>query len=245
QDYYNTIYVPAAAPPVTFTMTVTIVNSRPTPTPEPRVQRITFAPGAISATVRGSVDSRQPMSFVLRALTGQDMTVQTFDGGPYQVTITGEDGSYLGSANAGQTIQARLPATQDYYISFTVPAGAAGSSFTMTVTIVGSSRPTPTPLPAAQRIQFAPGATSATVGGSTPQTFVLRALASQTMVVELYTSGAPARVTVLTQGRETMGTAGENASWIGRLPATGDYYLVIEAPAGADQTGFTLRVSIY
>ena len=250
QDYFIFLQSPAGASAAYYTMQVTVVSQRPQPTPtrvpQPQTQRITFAPGAVSATVYGYVDSARPASYVLRALAGQDMTVQFYGGGPYQATLTGADGSYLGSTNAGGVISSRLPRTQDYYISVNAPAGAGASNFTLVVTVVGASpRPTP-PGPSTQRITFARGAVSATVNGVTPQNYVLKALRGQTMYVELFTNyGAPATVRIESAGGQTLGWGSESSSWSGVLPATQDYYLRVESPAGAVSTGFSLRVTIY
>lgn len=251
QDYYIFLQSASGAGQASYyTMQVTIVSRSPTPTPtripQPQTQRITFSPGAISATVYGTVDSARQASYVLRALAGQDMTVQFYGGGPYQATLTGADGSYLGSANSGGSISARLPRTQDHYITINAPAGAAGSNFTMVVTIVGAGpRPTP-PASSTQRITFARGAVSATVNGMTPQNYVLKALRGQTMYVELFTTyGAPALVRIETAGGQLLGSAGESADWSGVLPGTQDYYLRVQSPAGAGSVNFSLRVTIY
>jgi hypothetical protein len=231
-------------------MSVTVVSSgpapTPTPVPRPQTQRITFAPGAVSATVYGYVDSTRPASYVLKALAGQDMSVQFYGGGPYQATLTGADGSYLGSANSGGAINARMPRTQDYYIAINAPAGAGASNFTMVVTVVGAA-PRPTlPAPSTQRITFARGAFSATVNGVTPQNYVLKALAGQTMYVELFTNyGAPATVRIETARGQALGWGSESSGWSGVLPATQDYYLRVESPAGGGSTSFSLRVTIY
>lgn len=251
QDYFIFLQSAASAGQAYYyTMQVTVVGSSPTPTPTPipppQTQRIRFSPGAISGTVHGYVDPARPASYVLRALVGQDMTVQFFGGGPYQAVLTGADGSFLGSANSNGVISARLPRTQDYYITVNAPAGAGGSNFTMVVTIVGATtRPTPPP-PSTQRITFARGAYSATVNGVTAQNYVLKALRGQTMYVELWTNSlAPARVRIETAGGQLLGFATESADWSGVLPGTQDYYLRVESPAGAGSTGFSLRVTIY
>ncbi len=145
QDYFL-VLVPTSGAAVNYTLQVTVVGSTPPPTPTPvkppQTQRITFAPGAVSATVAGYADAGRPASYVLRAMAGQDMTVQIYGSGPYNATLTGADGTFLGSANSQGTISARLPRTQDYYITISVPSGAPGFNFSMVVTVVGSG-PTP------------------------------------------------------------------------------------------------------
>jgi hypothetical protein len=250
QDYYIYLQSPTDVGTAWYTMQVTVVSQGPrptaTPVPRPQTQRITFAPGAVSATVYGYVDSARPANYVLKALAGQDMTVQFYGGGPYQATLSGADGSHLGSASAGGVISARLPRTQDYNIAVRAPADAPGSNFTLVVTVVGASpRPTP-PAPSTQRITFARGAVSATVNGVTPQNYVLKALRGQTMYVELFTTyGAPASVRIETAGGQTLGWGSESSGWSGVLPGTQDYYFRVESPAGGGSTNFSLRVTIY
>ena len=179
-------------------------------------ERIQFARGATSAVVNGSVNASNPKRYVLRALAGQNMTVQTNSTGPFRLSISGADGSRLGYANANEAITVRLPKSQDYYIALAGPAGAPTATYSMRVTVVsGSQPPTPTPIspqPQPQRIRFAPGAVSATVYGSVdvshPVQYVLRALAGQDMTVQAY-GGGPYRFTV----------TGADGSFLGRADA--------------------------
>jgi hypothetical protein len=248
QDYYL-VLVPTSSAAVNYTLQVTIVGNTPpptaTPVPPPQAQRISFAPGAVSATVSGYADASRPASYVLRAMAGQDMTVQIYGSGRYNATLTGKDGSYLGSANSQGTIYARLPRTQDYYITISVPNGAPPFNFSMVVTVVGSGSQPPTPPPSTQRITFAPGAVSATVYGATAQNYVLKALRGQTMYVELFTNGAPAQARIENANGQLLGTADQNYGWSGVLPGTQDYYIRVTGPTGGASTSFTLRVTIY
>lgn len=248
QDYYL-VLVPTSGAAANYTLQVTVVGSAPPPTPTPvkppPAQRISFAPGAVSATVSGYADAGRPASYVLRAMAGQDMTVQIYGSGPFNATLTGADGTFLGSANSQGTIYARLPRTQDYYITVSVPSGAPAFNFSMVVTVVGSGLTPPTPSPSTQRITFAPGAVSATVNGVTPQKYVLKAMRGQTMYVDLFTNGAPAQVRIETAGGQLLGTADQNYGWSGSLPATQDYYFRVTAPPGGANTSFSLRVTIY
>lgn len=248
QDYYILLQVPAVGGVANYYMTVTVVGGGPQPTPTPapsQPQRINFAPGAVSATVYGYVSSSQPAAYVLKALAGQDMTVQFYGGGPYRATLTGADGSYLGTADANGTINARLPRTQDYYINVVAPMDVAASNFTMVVTVVGSGPVQPTPPPTVQRITFAPGAVSATVSGATPQDYVLKALRGQTMYVEVFTNGQPVNVTIAAASGQALGVASTAAAWSGTLPGTQDYYFRVRAAGGYSNVNFSLRVTIY
>jgi hypothetical protein len=248
QDYFLSLQAPVDVGAANYTLQVTIVGSNP-PTPTPvapvRPQRISFAPGAVSAQVSGSADAARPAAYVLRALAGQDMTVQFYGNGRYSATLTGADGSFLGSTNSQGTIAARLPRTQDYFITLSVPADAPRFDFTMVVTVVGSGPQPPTPQPSTQRITFAPGAVSATVSGATPQNYVLKALRGQSMYVEVFTNGGPVQVRIETAGGQLLGTANQNVGWSGVLPATQDYYLRASTGSFTGVTSFSLRVTIY
>lgn len=251
QDYYLYLEAPIGGAAANYTLQVTIVGkslpptATPTRVPQTQTQRISFAPGATSATVSGYTDANHPASYVLRAMAGQDMTVQIYGNGSYNATLTGADGSYLGSANSQGTIYARLPRTQDYYITISVLGAAPGFNYSMVVTVVGAGPQPPTPQPSTQRITFAPGAVSATVNGVTAQNYVLKAMRGQSMYVEVFTNGAPVQASIESAGGQYLGTADQNLPWSGMLPATQDYYIRVTAPAGGASTSFTLRVTIY
>lgn len=109
--------------------------------------------------------------------------------------------------------------------------------------------PTPGPTPGMpQRIEFAPGATSATVAGRTtpgaPQRYLVRALQGQTMTVYLSTTAEGSYLAVLNPWGETMaGASGPIHQWSGVLPVTGDYTIEVRATrqAAAD---FYLTVTV-
>lgn len=100
----------------------------------------------------------------------------------------------------------------------------------------------------AERIQFAPGATSATVNGFSiangPKRYRLRALAGQEMTVNLVTPSAFTYLTVLTPvGGNLAAADGIIQNWTGPLPTTGDYTVeVINTGQGA--ANFTLQVAV-
>lgn len=114
--------------------------------------------------------------------------------------------------------------------------------------IPGASNPGGPPPGGPERIQFAPGATSATVNGAAlahaPKRYLLRANAGQEMTVNLVTPSAFTYITVLTpQGGNLAATDGIIQNWTGRLPSTGDYTVeVINTGQGA--ANFTLQVAI-
>jgi heat shock protein HslJ len=89
-----------------------------TPAPTPTPERIEFAAGATSATVSGDLEPGGSHRYVLRALEGQNMSVElSFSEGQAILAIWGEDGTVLISDHAGAShFEGVLPATQDYYI---------------------------------------------------------------------------------------------------------------------------------
>jgi hypothetical protein len=98
-------------------MTVTITSqgtALPTPTPE----RISFQPGATSATVSGHLPAFGFKPYILAASAGQTMTVDlSFTKGEAILVIYGADGNVLISDHAEATHwEGVLPSTQDYHI---------------------------------------------------------------------------------------------------------------------------------
>ncbi len=118
-------------------------STKATPTPQPtgapaaKPQRITFATGAISGSVEGTVTAPDRKQYVLRALKGQQMTVEIIskdkkanfalqgltDGQPLK-RLENEDRKWTGT----------LPGTQDYLITVASPSGS--SAYTVVVTVV-------------------------------------------------------------------------------------------------------------
>ncbi|HXF65007.1 MAG TPA: hypothetical protein VNK95_25495 [Caldilineaceae bacterium] len=249
-DYYITVSTPYDATTY-FSMRVEVVSQAPAPTPEPGPERIRFASGASSASVTGSLASGATKQYVLRALRGQVMSIQSWiGGGPYRFTVQGSNGVHLGSANGGETWTGTLPATQDYLIMLQSPAGAPPASYSLLVAVVyASPTPTPTPAPPLHEIRFPRGATSTTVWGYVdagwPGRYFLRARRGQVMSVQLSTEhGYAARVSVVTEDGVFLGAAGQGESWSGVLPITGDYYLTVEAPAAGTGDSYSLWVGI-
>jgi putative hemolysin len=112
-----------------------------------------------------------------------------------------------------------------------------------------AANPTAVPATAGQpiAIQFEPGATSALVGGvllqDTVQTYVLRALAGQTMDV---VASAPRGGLLLgvsgADGQVLKSSSVEGSTWSGALPATQDYFITLST-AGPG-TSYTVHVAI-
>jgi LysM repeat protein len=98
-------------------------------------QRISFAPGATSATEQGQLGARQQHAYILGAAAGQEMKVTvTASAGVVSLTIYGVDGTVLkNEMSEGTTFDGTLPITEDYIIA--INAGDATASYTLVVEI--------------------------------------------------------------------------------------------------------------
>jgi hypothetical protein len=100
-------------------------------------QRISFRRGAISGTAQGSTAEHRTVSYILRALANQRMTVElTAPQGVAGLTIYGlDDGQPLVRAESGATTwTGYLPMTQDYLI-MVVPWVDGAFDFSVRVTV--------------------------------------------------------------------------------------------------------------
>ena len=134
QDYFiDTRSVGNAVVP--FTLTVTIPPLATVPPVIPK--HILFPPGGTSVTVQGSLPVNGMDRWVLRALIGQTMTVNTVttQGQVILIIFGVEDGDVLISDHAGATSwTGQLPATEDYYIDVR-SVGNVAANYSLQVTI--------------------------------------------------------------------------------------------------------------
>ncbi|MCZ7570294.1 MAG: LysM peptidoglycan-binding domain-containing protein [Ardenticatenaceae bacterium] len=103
-------------------------------------------------------------------------------------------------------------------------------------------------IPGYQRIEFQRGSTSATVRGALAanelDTYVLRALAGQTMIVQVVAPRANMLLSIHGANGEVLKSSGAgSASWSGRLPTTQDYFITIGAEGGV-AANYSLQVTI-
>lgn len=123
QDYLITLYSGASGE--NYTLNIIIPA------------RIAFPSGATSATVQGSTPDGLIVSYVLRALAGQqmDITLNSPDGNAVLGIYGYQDGQpYLRSASEQTTFSLKLPSTQDYIIQVAPRAGQV-ASYSMKVTV--------------------------------------------------------------------------------------------------------------
>ncbi len=244
QDY-NIEVRSTAANVMNYALQVTIPPLATT-VPQDTPRRITFAPGATTASIAGSTATNGQDRFVLRISQGQTLNATiTSAQNNVILIIYGADGNVLISDHAGATtFTGKVPSTQDYFID-TRSVGSNVVPFTLKVTIPPL---TSVPPPAPKRISFPPGGTSVTEQGTTPANgsdrWVLSALAGQTMTVAA--SSAQGQILLAVSGADgtvlkSAGSAG--GSWTGVLPTTQDYLLSLSTPTGA-ATAYTLQVTI-
>lgn len=220
----------------------------PTPTPVPgsATERITFAPGTISATVNGTVTDPVHRKYLVRAQAGQTLKVQLTSAQPTtSFSAVGMSGGQTlkGLGDGGNTWSGVLPQTQDYLIEI-VTLEYSSTSFTLYVEVPPATSPVVTP----ERINFAPGAISATVSGSTsaiaPARYILRANGGQQMNVTLAADNTSAYITVIGLSSANVAAAGGSIhNWAGVLPTTGDYIIEVLNP-GTGLANFSLTVTI-
>lgn len=201
--------------------------------------RIRFQKGATAAAVSGQLGPRLARDYVLRASTGQIMQVSLWSSAGANILIWGADGTPLKRwPNQEQGWQGKLPKTQDYYVQ--VVALDQAVSYCLRVTVFA-------------RIQFARGATSATVSSPVkhcvPQApevvggYALRAFAGQRMRVTLDSPEDNTYLTIVGANETPLKYYDDwSTVWEGILPATQDYYL-LPVSVGPD-TRFTLTLWI-
>ena len=210
--------------------------SNPAPAPGGNPTQIAFAAGATSATVTGAVAGGQAQDYRILVGAQQIMLVDLTTANPsmYLEIIGRTDGKPLLLASAKVAHwQGVLPTSQEYLVR--VIAKGEGANYQLLVTIP-------------RRISFARGAISAstpgTVAAGSFNSYVLRALSGQTMMVALPApnAGLVLEVYGLTGGQTLLlANQGQN-SWTGTLPGTQDYLVrVVNRGAAAN---FTLNTTI-
>ncbi len=217
----------------------------PTPQPTPGRERIRFAPGATSTTVTGSVHPATLREYVFNAMGGQSIRIELISSdatGNFAIYGLG-DGTPLKRLDNPNTVwTSTLPSTQEYVLQVGTPGNAA-ITYELYIEIT-TAPPATTPV----RIQFAPGARTATVNGATsgmaPARYVLQASAGQTMSVDLTVDNTNAYITVLhPTGSNMAGAGGPIHHWSAMLPITGDYIVEVLNP-GTGLANFSLTIAI-
>ena len=234
-----TLQAPLASPtPIAPTATLTATPVPPTATvpAAPAAIRLTFAPGATFGFVQGTLQLGQSQTYVLEAMKGQPL-IAMVDSYNHDNTldITGKNSTVLlAGSQKLNSWQGLLPSTQDYF--FKVGAGASAEDYTLSVTI-------------ASRIQFASGATSATVTGSTVNgynvTYVLYASGGQTMNIALTVPAGTAALTIwgFSDGQPYQRSVTGSTTFNMVLPSTQDYIIEV-VPMAGQVVNYSMKVEV-
>jgi len=223
--------------------TDTAIPPTPTLLPPTRVPappgaiRIDFPSGATSSNAEGTILPGQVQNYLVRALEGQPMIVMA-DSPDHDLTmdIYGlQSGRVLLPTSAKRNSwQGTLPVTDDYVIQ--VIGGLTSQNFNLSLTI-------------ASRINFSPGAVSATVSGSTQGgfnvTYALYAFAGQTMNIDLkpLSGNAALEVWGFSDGQPYLRSVVELTTFNMKLPTTQDYIITV-VPFAGQVVDFDMRVEV-
>lgn len=248
QDYF--IDAVSVGPAADYTLHVTIA---PLPTTssgngsDNQASRISFAPGANSAELNGTIAEHATNTYVLQAQQGQIMSVEiTSPNNDVLLSVTGEDGTPLKRyQNGPPSWTSQLPATQDYFID-AVSVGPA-TAYTLRVWVESPDETGP------EQIEFAPNATSTSRSGALPdggtKEYVLAASAGQIMQVQTTGYSAPVAFTIhspsgLSWSGEAQGSEVYTYTAQVTLPEDGDYMVTLSVPAGAGATRYDVTFTI-
>ena len=229
--------------------TVIYVGQRlriPAPGAEPGGrERIQFAAGATMAMRSGTVQPGAVKEYVVRATQGQRLRVELIsaDGSALLGIVGLSDGTpYKRTAVAGTVFEFILPLTQDYLIQV-ASSTSTPVNYELLVEI-----PRISSAPTTERIQFAPGTTSATVMGTTtalaPKRYVLEARVGQSMSLNLSAQSVFTGITLIDpSGRRLISGEFSTQQWSGLLPMNGDYTVEV-INGGQGSVDFSLTVTI-
>ncbi len=203
------------------------------PTPVPGV--INFTPGTTAAVETGTVSPGQVISFSISA--GQDQPMILLLDSPHADVTLGvlepNGNKLLDPALKYNSWQWVLPKTEIYTIQ--VIGGGSTESYSLTTKV-------------AQLISFDPGATSATVNGTTLNGYIfsyaLNCKSGQTMTVSLTVPSTTAYIDVFGIASGTLLSVTAKAStWTGVLPQTQEYVIEV-IPVGGLVVNYALTVSV-
>jgi len=236
QNYYIEAVSVGGSTDYTLTVTISPLGVEP--------KRIEFGPGRTWAVEQGQLESGATDRYVLRAPAGQGLYVSLASPNrDVSLGVRGADGQLLVHPETGTDFAAvtTLPASQDYVISV-VPSGG-DTPYTLRVSVApAGERPA--------RIQFEPGATSATVvgvleGGGDHASYILSASAGQTMDITVVPAILEVGIWVEGQdGSVWRAPFGQNGMTLG-LPGSQEYTITLFTPPGAGATNYAVDVAIY
>jgi hypothetical protein len=219
QDYI--LVLEAAEDAISYRMTVMV--------PE----RVSFAPGTSQATVQGQLPAHSKHDYVIGLQANQLIEIDVIPSEAVQLVIYGVDGTVLKSGMGGSAFfRGVVPKAQDYIVS--LATGPEGVSYSMSIQ-------------APARIEFAPGADSATEQGLLEpyqrRSYTVDALEGQQMAVTLTAPDGPTSLIIYgMDGMVLKSGMGEGTTFEGTLPSSQPYILAITA--GDAVSSYTLEVRI-
>jgi hypothetical protein len=204
--------------------------------------RIEFEAETTSMTISSHIAEHGTHDYVVRAFAGQIMEVAISSPNEDVLpTVYGADGTVLKRYVDGATEwQGELPATQDYIIMASSFGGETDYTLLVEISALG--------LPEPSRVEFAPGATSATLEGTLAageyHRYVLRAQEGQRM--EVYASpGEAMDISVVgADGSFWSAETPESTLIIEALPVTQDYIITLSVVPGKDPVNYRMDVVI-
>ena len=240
-DYFIDVSNFNAAPAVSYTLTVTVPPLNPPPAPT----RISFGPGQSSAQLDGTLPAGGAATYVIAVAAGQTLITDLNDNPPgnVQIGISDPAGNPINFGRAPTSLGSAAVTTGDYTIALSTTAGPVSYSLVVNVP----------PLPAgnATRIEFGPGATSATVQGDLPfggdqDTWLIRGLAGQVLNVSVGVVEATGwtRVYVYDAAGQIIALGTDITGAQAPLNATGDYRIVVVSDAAAGPLSYSLTAAI-
>lgn len=245
QDYFITVRN-AATLSLDFALRVTVPPlPQPTVPPPQPVRRLYFAPGADTLQDNGQLPPYSAARYVIKLGVGRTLQINAYSAPDNQVTVTvfGADGTVLQTDHVGaSTFDRVLPSTQDYYIDVR-NIGPYTINYSVQVRV-----PPIAPSPAARRIQFAAGATSAMEYGSivapTVDRYVLLVMQGQQMTLQLSPNDQSVILSVYgADGTVLLSDHAGATAWSGWLPSRQDYYVAVQSTVNYP-VAYTLVVGI-
>ena len=247
-DYTIQISAPSGTTTTPYALVVNVTNAASSPN---TVERISFAPNTTGAEVYDQVDGNSLDTYQLNASVGQHMQITlTSPASNVYLTVVSPNGSPLARAqNGAQSFDQTLNETGDYLLQVSAPAGTTQTAYTLIVSVTGAVVSQPPPSGGNQRINFAPGATSAQrsgqVDGNTYAGYVLNARAGQHMQMNVASPAGNVYLTLVSPSGSPLARAQAGAqSFDGILPESGDYTIQISAPSGTLLTTYLLTVAV-
>ena len=220
----------------------TPTSSLPSPTPQPTATstpgplNIAFTLGTTAAVKQGTVQPGQVVMYTLDAEASQPMILRLdSQKGDATLGVLEPNGAkLLDPANKWTYWQWLLPKTGLYTIQ--VIGGAAAQTYVLTAKV-------------AQVVNFASGATSITLNGSTVSGYVfsysLNCKANQTMTATLNVPSSTAYLDIFGLATGTLLSASAKANtWTGVLPETQAYVIEV-IPTNGNVVNYTLTVSVH